>query len=130
MVRTTTITTTMSQVIPLISIHMKNLRLTLRTKKIHLNHQSLLHKTLTIITNNIMEKSGFSPGFFKTMIETSEPSVLVLKTTLINLIYLVRHSSFFIFEYTRKEPFGSFLYHYFAKAPIGSHGARTIGSAS
>ena len=23
-----------------------------------------------------------------------------------------------------------FLYHYFAKAPIGSHGARTIGSAS
>ena len=52
-----------------------------------------------------MEKSGFSPGFFKTMIETSEPSVLVLKTTLINLIYLVRLPSFFIFEYIKKRAF-------------------------
>ncbi len=64
MVRTTTITTTMSQVIPLISIRMKNHRLALRTKKINLNHLSLLRKTLTIITNNRMEKSGFCPAFF------------------------------------------------------------------
>ena len=130
MVRIITITTTMNQVIQLKNPLLKNLLQALLAKKIHLSQLRLLHKTLTIITNNIVEKSGFSPGFFKTMIETSEPSVLVLKTTLINLIYLVRHSSFFIFEYTRKEPFGSFLYHYFAKAPIGSHGARTIGSAS
>ena len=33
-------------------------------------------------------------------------------------------------SYSTEEPSGSFLYHYFAKAPIGSHGARTIGSAS
>lgn len=111
----------MSQVIPLISIRMKNLHLALRMKIIHLNHLSLLRKTLTIITNNITEKSGFCPAFLKQWLKNQNEY---------NLIYLVRLPSFFIFEYIKKEPFGSFLYHYFAKAPIGSHGARTIGSAS
>ena len=36
------------------------------------NHLSLLRKTLTIITNNRMEKSGFCPAFFKTMVKKPE----------------------------------------------------------
>ena len=62
----------MNQVIPLSSIRMKNLHLAPQMKRIHLNHLSLLRKTLTTITNNLMEKSGFSPGFFKTLVKKPE----------------------------------------------------------
>ena len=64
------------------------------------------------------------------MVKKPETLILVPETKTNKIWFIWLDFPTFYFKVYKKEPFGSFLYHYFAKAPIGSHGARTIGSAS